>query len=321
MNKTTKIWLIVAALLVAVGLIAFAVIMTINGWDFTKLGTGKYETNTYEINEAFSNISIKTNTADITLVPSDNEGCRVVCKEEENAKHSVSVVDGTLTVNIVDTRKWYEHISIYSEASKITVYLPESEYSSLVIKGSTSDIEISKDFKLEGIDISVSTGDVKCYASATRAIKIEASTGGISVENILAESLELSASTGNITISGVTCVGDITVRVSTGKVRLADISCKSVISSGSTGDISLNNVIATEKLSIERDTGDVSLNSCDAAEIYVETDTGEVEGTLLSEKVFITNTDTGDIDVPSSVTGGRCEITTDTGDIKIDIIS
>ena len=57
----------------------------------------------------------------------------------------------------------------------------------------------------------------------------------------------------------------------------------------------------------------------EARTISIKTDTGDVTGTLLSEKEFITDSDTGNIDVPKTTTGGKCEITTDTGDIKIDI--
>ena len=56
---------------------------------------------------------------------------------------------------------------------------------------------------------------------------------------------------------------------------------------------------------------------CDAGELFIETDTGNVKGSLLSEKIFIVSSDTGRIDVPKSTSGGRCEIETDTGDIKI----
>ncbi|MBQ3893898.1 MAG: DUF4097 family beta strand repeat protein, partial [Clostridia bacterium] len=77
--------------------------------------------------------------------------------------------------------------------------------------------------------------------------------------------------------------------------------------------------IASGRFDIERDTGDVKFDRCDAAEIKVETDTGDVTGTLLTEKVFITKTDTGKVSVPSAASGGRCEIETDTGDIKISI--
>jgi len=63
----------------------------------------------------------------------------------------------------------------------------------------------------------------------------------------------------------------------------------------------------------------VKFDGCDAEEIFVETDTGDVKGTLLSEKVFMANSDTGKISFHKTVTGGRCEIETDTGDIKIQI--
>lgn len=68
-----------------------------------------------------------------------------------------------------------------------------------------------------------------------------------------------------------------------------------------------------------RSTGYVRFDKCGAAELYVETDTGDVTGSLLSDKVFITDTDAGDVDVPKTASGGRCEIRTDTGDIKIEV--
>ena len=37
------------------------------------------------------------------------------------------------------------------------------------------------------------------------------------------------------------------------------------------------------------------------------------------DKVFITDTSTGNISVPKTITGGKCEITTSTGDIRISI--
>ncbi len=319
MSKRTKIWLITATSLVVLGLIMFAVVMTAYNWDFTKLSTVQYETNTYALNEDFSNISLKTETADILFATSDDGMCRVVCNEIENEKHSVTVENGTLTVNVVDEKEWYEYIGITIGTPKITVYLPETEYNSLFIKESTGDIEIPTEFKFKGIDISSSTGDVKAFASASELIKIKTSTGDIRVENISAGALDLSVSTGKVNVSNVTCEGDVKINVSTGKTNITDTKCRSVISSGNTGDISLKNVVATEKFSIKRSTGDVSFDGCDANELFVKTDTGDVRGSLLTDKVFIIQTDTGSVDVPKTVTGGRCEITTDTGNIKIEI--
>ncbi len=282
MSKGTKIWLIIAFSLVLLGCIIFGSVMTMFKWDFTKLSTVKYETNNYDINENYKDISIETNTADIVFMPTESLKTSVVCREQKNMKHSVAVKDDTLVIEVVDTRKWYEYIGINFGATKITVYIPQVEYGRLSVNGSTGDI---------------------------------------SIENISADALDLSVSTGRITVSDTTCKSDVKINVSTGKTNLTDVKCKNLTSSGNTGDISLKNVIAAETFSIERSTGDIKLDGCDAAEIFIETDTGDINGTLLSEKVFITETDTGSIKVPNSVTGGRCEITTDTGNIKIDVLS
>ena len=283
----------------------------------TACGSSNYKTNIHEVNEDFHSIFIKTDTADIAFVLSDDEMCKVVCYEEEKNSHFVGVENDTLTINLLNDKNWYDYVGINFANPKITVYLSESKYFSLVIEESTGDIEIPKDLEFKNIDISLSTGDVMCYASALEDIKITTSTGDISLESIRAASLNLCVSTGRVTISDVTCEKDITIKLSTGKTYLTDTVCQNLISHGSTGDISLKNVISKEKISIERSTGDVTFIDSDAAELFIMTDTGDVEGSLLTNKVFIIQSDTGNIDVPESITGGRCEITTDTGDIKI----
>ncbi len=309
--------LAVAAILVIAGCIVFASAMAVNGWDFTKLGTYAYETNTHILEETFRNISINTDTADIFFTTSNDGKCSVVCHEYENEKHAVTVENDTLTIAAVDSGKWYTHIGITTRTPAITVYLPQSQYAALQIDESTGDITIPAEFTFDTVAISVSTADIECMASATSLLQINASTGDIEVEGISAGALELGVTTGEISAAGVTCQGDMTIKVTTGKAEIADTTCKNLISHGNTGEIFLQNVIAAEKFHIERSTGDVILYKCDAAELFVETDTGDVRGSLLTDKVYVVQTDTGVIDVPGTTTGGKCQITTDTGDIKI----
>ena len=339
MSKGAKIWIIAAMLLILTGCIIFGGVMTVLKWDFKNLSTTKFENNKYDITEEFSSISIDTDTADIMFAISETKQGSVVCYEQKNIRHSVGVKDGSLVIDVTDTRKWYEHIGINFTNPKITVYLPQGEYSLLSVRTSTGDLEIPKELKFENIEVSDNTGDVTNNASASETVKIKTSTGKIKVEDISAASLDLSVSTGKVTLSDVKCEGDIKIKVTTGKAFMNDVFCKSLVSDGSTGDISLSNVKIEEKLSIERSTGDVRLEDTtaaefsietdtgdvdfivsDADEIYVETDTGHVKGTLLSEKIFITQSDTGNISVPESVTGGKCKINTDTGNIEISII-
>ena len=321
MSKKTMVWLVMAASFILVGSIMFGCMMTMLRWDFSKLSTVEYETNVHQIKESYQNITVITDTADIQFVPTDNKETLVSCYEEKNATHLVSVQEDTLVIKIVDIRKWYEHIGINFDTPKITVYIPRGEYGALSIKGTTGDVDIPKDYKFESMDISETTGNVTNCASASGLVKIKTDTGNIRVENVSAAALDLSASTGEITVFEVNCQGNLSVNISTGKVKLTDIACENVISYGDTGDISLKNVIVTDKFSIERNTGGVKFDRCDGAQIFVKTDTGDVSGTLLSEKIFICKTDTGRVDVPKTSTGGICEIITDTGHIRMKILS
>jgi len=319
MSKGAKIWLIVAAALVLVGCIVFALVMTALKWNFSSLSTTQYETNEHTVTESFSGISVNTDTAKIEFIPSESTECKVVCYEQEDIKHTVEVVDGTLTVKLVDSRRWYKYIGFNFSTPKITVYMPQGEYGALIIKTSTSDVAIPKDFAFKSIDVTASTGRVADYASATDGVKIRTTTGDVLVEGISASAIDISVTTGRVTVTDVAVLGKASIRVTTGKTNLTNVTCESLKSNGSTGDITLNSVIVDGILSVERDTGDVRLEGSDAAEIYIETDTGDVTGSLLTEKVFIVETDTGRKEYPYTNSGGRCEITTDTGDIKITI--
>lgn len=300
MQKKTKIWLISAFLLIMIGGILFGGAMHMLNWDFAALSTDEYQTEIHTIQEDFSSISIRVDTADVIFVNAGSEAATVTCHMEANITCSVRVTDGMLLIESEDHRKWYEHIGIHFGTPKVTVSIPQGQYADFLVKTSTGDVQVPGDFAFERITIGTSTGDIR-------------------LDGVTADSLDLTVSTGRVTVSDSTCGGDLVIRVTTGKTVLSDIRCRNLSSTGDTGKITLQNVIATEKITVARSTGDVSFDRCDATELSVSTDTGDVRGSLLSEKVFIAAADTGKIDVPNTVTGGKCQITTDTGDIVITI--
>jgi len=320
MSKKTKIWLIVAASLIGLGCIIFGGVMTVLGWDFSKLGTMQYETHSYTIDEVFADIKVAGKTADVILRPCEDEEISVVCYEQTRTKHTVSVNDGSLEIRLVDERKWYDYIGINFGSPKITVSIPQGQYGRLSVRTDTGKVYIPGDFSFETMDISVSTGDVTGAASVAGAMKIKTSTGDISLQNLSAGSLELSASTGKITAQGITCADTAKLKISTGDIHLIDFRSNSFDAEGSTSDMHLKNVIVAETMSVETGTGDVKFDGSDAGELKIKTDTGSVTGSLLSPKIFFAETDTGRIEVPKTTTGGRCEITTDTGSIRITVI-
>ena len=316
----TKTW-IIALILIVVGAGLFAVAMAANGWDFTQLSTRPYVTKTHTVTEPFTDLSINASTAKVVLLPSSDGTVRVTCFDDEHVTYEVVVRDGTLEITPMYKKKaWHEHIAITLEQSKITVELPESVYGTLTVRKSTGRVEIPADFAFENIDITTGTGDISVAASVYGSLKLHTSTGDIRVEGGTPTSMDLSVSTGKINVTDVTCSGDLLLKVSTGKSLLTNLTCKNLTTQGNTGDITLKNVIATESISIKRTTGDVRLERCDAAALVIETDTGDVTGSLRTAKIFAPKTDTGKIRVPQSDVGGRCEITTSTGDITLEIL-
>ena len=321
MKRGMMIWLIVAASLVVVGALLFVGALMMVRFDFKMFSGVKYDTNSYEFEEAIGDITVHTNTAHVRILPSDDSVVRVVCKEEDRLQHTVTVEDGTLFIRLVDTRRWYNYIHLFSfNTDEITVYLPRGEYGALTVYVSSGDVEVPAEYSFQSVEIKGSTADVTVGAEVRESLNVELTTGAVKVENTKVGAISLTTDTGRIQMLSVTCEGDAFLNVTTGDTDVRNVTCRNLTSRGTTGDLELERVVATEKFSIERDTGDVEFDRCDAAEIYVETSTGDVEGTLLSEKTFFAYSDTGYVDVPKTMGGGRCEVTCSTGHIELSVV-
>ena len=325
--------------IIIITLFSFCAVGTLSAarWDLQRVFSPAVN-QSYDIDDEFNDIFISVDTADVRFLKSEDGKCRVECVEGYKITHTASVKDGTLKIERRDERKWYELITIIPVHFEVTVYLPEGEWGKLNIKTSTGDTEIARDFGFASIDIGQSTGNIalSCQSggninlktstgniavndTSADSVKIRVSTGNLAIAGLTASSLEISSSTGNIALSDSKIIGNITATSSTGKQTFTNVECNNLNMESDSGDSILTSVIAIDSFNIEKSTGDVKLDSSDATEIYIETDTGDVSGTLLSDKVFIVRTDTGDIDVPKSTVGGRCEIETDTGNVIISV--
>ncbi len=315
-KKTVRIalWLCLTGLLIL--LVSFIAV----GIDVKKLDTVAYETNTYEINDDFSNITIKTQTADLRFVPWEEEHCKVVCYEEEKVKHTVTVQKNTLMIDVTDTRRWYDHIGMSFEDAELTVYLPRKQYEALEVKSDTGDVELPEDFAFKAGKVKTDTGEITWKASVTDRLVIETDTGEVKVDTDTFEQLEIKTSTGDVSVDSVAVAYLISVETGTGEIRLNNIKCRIFSAKSDTGEIRIKDTVAGLNGTILSQTGEVTLENSDAAEsLYIKTNTGDVTGTLLSGKQFQTETDTGNVDVPAT-NGYPCVIITDTGDINIEVV-
>lgn len=322
MKRSTILSLIVAASLMTLAVIVFIVGMTMAKFKFSAglFTTSSYETVTHEITDELTDISINALTSDVEILPSEDGVARVVSLEHTKLKNTVEVIDGALTIKSEDTRRWIDHIDIVNtEYPKISIYLPSEHYGALSVDLSTGDIRV-EDFSFASINIELTTGDVECLASSDAELNIHTTTGDIGISGASAASMSLKTTSGDVNIFEISCDGDIHMKSTTGSSVLTNVSCKNLSIEGGSGDTKMKSTVASESMIIDKTTGDVKLDACDAGALNIKLTTGDVEGTLLSDKIFVTHTTTGDIDVPSSTQGGTCEVSTTTGDIDIDVI-
>ena len=313
-----KVLLIISAIFIVLALAVFVCTMSACDWSFNNL-IHPEKVVTYDITDSFSDVEISVSTSDVKLVATDDATPRVVSVEGNRVSYRALVEDGALKIERIDSRRWYEYISVNCVDYALTVYLPRGEWGALTLTAGTGDVEISDGISFASASITASTGDVDFESDVVGAASVVVTTGDIEIKNASCGSLSLSVSTGDIEAEGLTVLGDIKINSGTSDSELTNVKCKNLISKGSTGDLTLTSVIASEKMTVNNSTGDVILHSSDALELSIKTSTGDVKGTLLSPKIFITKVSTGKIDVPRSTEGGVCEVTTTTGNIIISL--
>ena len=316
MKLSVLIPILIAVSLIIAGLVFCTCALVTEKFNFSNFGTVKYHTETYTVTDTFTDIEINVDTDDINFLPAPDGVCKVVCSETEKLRHSVTVQNGKLMIKIADERRWFDHIGIFFGESEMTVYLPEKQLESLTIENDTGDITVPSDFSFGGVQIETDTGDISFNAAVVGNLSLTSDTGNIKIAQNSADKLFLETDTGNISIISATVGGLTDIETDTGDVKLEDVKGGSLKAESSTGNITFKNTVLNENIEVESDTGDVKFDSSDANEIYVKTSTGDVGGNLLTEKVFITKTATGNINVPESTSGGKCKITTSTGDIN-----
>ena len=220
MKKSVIIWIVVASLLIFSGCILFVVAMSFAGWNFSLLSTAETEINEYEITEPYNTISVKSVTSDVVFLPSRDNKTSVICREYKNANHSVEVKNNTLTIEIRDTRKWYEHINIVDiNSPEIIVYIPESECSSLFVELTTGDVEL-REIKFDKIKIHLTTGDVELYECDACEIEIKTTTGDVEGSLLSGKNFIASTTTGDVEIPRSTDGGECKITTTTGDIEI-----------------------------------------------------------------------------------------------------
>ncbi len=282
MNTTGK-WLIVGGVLFLVGALVTFIGLAVIKFDWVRLDTTDYESKDYDVTGDFRKITVEGTTDDVAVHPSKGNTCKVVCMEDRYTTHEVSAENGTLRIKqIVNGHPFFQiHLGVALKGPGIDIYVPESEYEKLEVTCTTGDVQLTEGISFDNLAVNVVTGDVR--------------------------------------MKDFVCKGKAEINVRTGDLSVKDSSFGALSFRATTGDLEADESVVEGDLHVNVTTGDVDLDEFDAANLYIKTTTGDVKAELLSGKEFVTQTGVGDVEVPEGSSGGKCEVTTTTGDINIKV--
>ena len=347
--RSKRAWGIVAFGAILIGLIMVSIVLILyyTGHPGVKIIVPRER---FIVEEAIRDIEIESSFADVKIVISSSKSPRssfeVPDGEQLYCEHEL--VQGKLTIRLVDERAWYEKMGDHhiKKESTIVLYLPFSYcYGDLTIKTASGDVyvpyaEYSKknnSFAFETVNVETSSGDIDfcagvamsgvSYGSASFTTK----TGDVKLEGIRNAPLRVETSTGDIQLINSSFEGDVEISTSSGEVQLSNVSLSKsdiIYIKASSGDVDFFNVDAGA-VKVETDTGDVELSnvviqgaglrpnghSLMGGDLRIETDTGDVELKRSDAQSLFVTTDTGDVEI-ELLTGKYYSVKSDTGDVK-----
>lgn len=258
MKRTTKTWIIAALVMILLGAGLFGYALLKNNFDFTKFGTVEHEVNTHVITDPFHSIQIDATTANVILLPSEDESCSVVCRELVSERHEVTVENGVLIVrHSVTPKELTDLIGIDIGTKQIAVYLPAAEYATLSVK--------------------VNTGSIHAENLSAASLSATVSTGNVTLSGITCGSLTLTGSTGDITLTSVIAADQMTLKRSTGDIRLEACDAAALLIQTTTGDVTCT-LRSAKEFTVTSSTGSISIPpSATGGACTVSTTTGDIK--------------------------------------------
>lgn len=281
-------FLYIGLLLIGVGIIVGFAGFALMGFRFKGL-TQKIDIREYTDESNIEKIVVNTDISDVSVGITDAEKIIITYGESKSIKINISVENGTLTIKEKGSANWFDMLSFIhfgNNEFKVKILIPEKALGEISISSDTGDISL-EDINVKG------------------NIKLDTDTGDIFIKTKEADSVSYD---------------DINIKTDTGDVKLTDVKAANLNVKVDTGNIELNNTLVDDILKIKTSTGDVKVEKSDAEEIEIKTSTGNIKASFLTEKVFVTSSSTGDIRVPESYQGGKCKLTTSTGDINVNYV-
>ena len=271
-------------------------------------------TKTYTLKESFSKIDINIDSGDINIFPSKTNETIVKSAEQSQIYTDVRVVDGTLVIEKIDKRNFFERFlpSLYCA----DIYLTQELVESLDIEYRSCNVTIHEDFTFSYANLVGSTGEVELKSNVTNKLNIEMSTGDIKISDCNPKEANLKSTSGDIEIKSMT-TETLEVETTTGDIKIIDCTADQTTVKSSTGDIEVKN-ISNSSLEIKTTSGKIGIaKTNDLTNVIVEATTGNVTLTNVNcNKLGITTT-TGNIKIVNTLVEKNFNANSTTGNVYL----
>jgi len=151
-----------------------------------------------------------------------------------------------------------------------------------------------------------------------RALTLQTASGDILAENLRADGLTANSASGTITLNTVTVEEVLVLDTSSGDLDLTGVECGELNANSASGEVACRDVLAGSTLQVGTASGEIEVIACDASHVMLTSSSGDISGTLRTPKIFQAESDSGEVEVPRTTTGGLCEIHTSSGDIHFE---
>lgn len=166
----------------------------------------------------FANIDIKTDNAEIIVLPVEDEKARVELLSNVSRYNFSTEVEGdVLNVQVKTKRKKLIHFDIFSKPLSLTVLVPKKEYESIHVQSNNGLINISD---LEGGDIQLETNNGRVHVDNVKGqtLTVDTDNGSVDMKNVDTKLVNVSSNNGRIELEGVQ--GEIIGKTDNGRISL-----------------------------------------------------------------------------------------------------
>ena len=233
------VWNLIGLVLCVIGIAIMMKTLIKVGFDVDAFSNVSLVTNTYDMEDGFTELLVLGNADDIKIIPSKDGICHIILLEEEKALHQVKLEDDRLTIRSANNKEWYQQIWFLAQSPCITIALPEQIYDSITIENNVGEIELTElsckklfvtlnadDISLqrviasEGLYIKNNTGDIEFEECDAPIVSVENVTGDIEGSLLTEKQFDAKTTTGRVNIPESSGEGSCKLRTNTGNIQV-----------------------------------------------------------------------------------------------------